>query len=351
MTDNDTGSPEAGRAAGTPSAPAPAHSSVRSATDAITSKLELEAIDGFSLRSFFSQVFSKHDPDEVEAMFTVGSRGTTPALNARMAELPNPWIFFRVLVGAVAVYCLFLTTWKQFGNLNVIPGLIMVGSFAVPFSVLILFFEINTPRNVSLVRLVQLVVAGGALSLLISLVLYDNLGFLGVFGASAAGIIEEIGKLAAVLFAMRLLPMSRYPYGLNALLFGAAVGTGFAAFESGGYALRIGLENGSAMLDNITLRGAMSPFGHIVWTAIATSAYWRARHEQKDFLSTVKSRRFLLLFSAPVALHFTWDLPFEGPFMVKFWVLGFIAWVIVISLIQSGLKEISARTSGAVVAA
>jgi RsiW-degrading membrane proteinase PrsW (M82 family) len=347
MTGIDEGSHDVGRG-DMPPKPAAPHSKVRSASDTITKKLGLETIEGFSLGSFFSQVFSKHDPEAIESMFTVGSRETTPALNSTMGELPNPWIFFRVLVGAVAVYLLFLMSWNRFGNVNVIPGLIMAGSFAVPFSVLILFFEINTPRNVSLVRLVELVVAGGALSLLISLVLYDKLGFLGVFGASAAGIIEEVGKLAAVLLVMRLLPMSRYPYRINALLFGAAVGTGFAAFESAGYALRIGLNDSSAMLDNITLRGAMSPFGHIVWTAIATSAYWRARQENKDFASTVQSRRFLLLFSASVALHFIWDMPFEGPFMVKFWVLGFVAWVIVISLIQSALKEISERAGTAV---
>jgi RsiW-degrading membrane proteinase PrsW (M82 family) len=350
MTGIDEGPQGVGRTGDTPPKPAVAHSKVRAASDTITEKLGLETIEGFSLPSFFSQVFSKHDPEAIESMFTVGSRETTPALNPQMGELPNPWIFFRVLVGAVAVYLLFLMAWNQFGNVNVIPGLIMAGSFAVPFSVLILFYEINTPRNVSLVRLMELVVAGGALSLLISLVLYDKLDFLGVFGASAAGIIEEIGKLAAVLLVMRLLPMSRYPYRINALLFGAAVGTGFAAFESAGYALRIGLNDSSAMLSNITLRGAMSPFGHIVWTAIATSAYWRARHENKDFASTVQSKRFLVLFSAPVALHFIWDMPFEGPFMIKYWVLGFVAWVIVISLIQSALREISERAAVAVVA-
>jgi RsiW-degrading membrane proteinase PrsW (M82 family) len=350
MTGMDAGPHDAGGTGAALPKPTTPHSKVRSASDAITERLGLDTIDGFSLGSFFSQVFSKHDPELVESMFTVGSRETTPALNPSMGELPNPWIFFRVLVGAVVVYLLFLMAWNQFGNVNVIPGLIMVGSFAVPFSVLILFFEINTPRNVSLVRLIQLVMAGGALSLLISLVLYDKLDFLGVFGASAAGIIEEIGKLAAVLLVMRLLPMSRYPYRINALLFGAAVGTGFAAFESAGYALRIGLNDSSAMLSNITLRGAMSPFGHIVWTAIATSAYWRARHENKDFASTVQSKRFLLLFAAPVALHFIWDMPFDGPFMVKFWVLGFVAWVIIFSLIQSALREISERAGAATVA-
>jgi RsiW-degrading membrane proteinase PrsW (M82 family) len=317
---------------------------IQSASDVITAKLGLDKIEGFSLKTFFSEVFSKHEPDEVENLFTVGTTLTTPQLHPNMANLPSPWLFFRVLVGALAVYFLFWLAWDNFRNLNVIPGLIIVGSFAVPFAILVLFYEINTPRNVSIVKVIQLLIVGGALSILFSLFLFEITPMLGVFGASAAGFVEEVGKLATVLFAIRFIPMQRYPYRLNALLFGAAVGAGFAAFESAGYALRIGLMNADEMLDNITLRGAMSPFAHIVWTAIASTAYWIARKENIDFQSTVSSKKFLTLFSAPVALHFVWNLPFEGPFMMKFWVLGFVAWVIIFSLIQSGLKEIAQLT-------
>ncbi len=317
---------------------------IQSASDVITAKLGLDKIEGFSLKTFFSEVFSKHEPDEVENLFTVGTTLTTPQLHPNMANLPSPWLFFRVLVGALAVYFLFWLAWDNFRNLNVIPGLIIVGSFAVPFAILVLFYEINTPRNVSIVKVIQLLILGGALSILFSLFLFEITPMLGVFGASAAGFVEEVGKLATVLFAIRFIPMQRYPYRLNALLFGAAVGAGFAAFESAGYALRIGLMNADEMLDNITLRGAMSPFAHIVWTAIASTAYWIARKENIDFQSTVSSKKFLTLFSAPVVLHFVWNLPFEGPFMMKFWVLGFVAWVIIFSLIQSGLKEIAQLT-------
>ena len=36
--------------------------------------------------------------------------------------------------------------------------------------------------------------------------------------------------------------------------------------------------------------------------------------------------------------------PFTGPFLLKFWVFGAIAWVIIFSLIQSGLREIAAMS-------
>lgn len=100
------------------------------------------------------------------------------------------------------------------------------------------------------------------------------------------------------------------------------------------------------MVDIITMRGAMSPFTHVVWTAIATSAYLSVRKDHGSIQDTIFDRRFFTLLSVPVALHFVWNLPFAGPFGIKFWILGFIAWVVVISLVQSGLKEIAQQTAG-----
>lgn len=332
------------------SAPPPASSQTsindlnfQSVSNAITSRLGLDHVEGFSLKSFLSDVFKGHDPNEVENIFSVGSIVTTPTLSEEMTKLPNPWIFFRVLVGALIAFGAFYYAWVSTGNLKVIPGLIIIGSFAIPIATLILFFEINTPRNVSLTRVIQLVAMGGGMSILLSLFLYDAFPFLGIFGASSAGIIEEAGKLATVLIAFKLISMERYPYLLNAILFGAAVGTGFAAFESAGYALEAGLSSGSEeMLSNIQLRGLMSPFAHIVWSAIATAAYWRVRKDVQNFQETFASPKFWVLMCVPMALHFVWNLPFEGPFMAKYIALGFAAWVVMISLVQTGINEVRA---------
>lgn len=320
-------------------------------SDEITRRFGLEKIEAFSVTEFFSQVLKKHDPDEVENIFSVGTPSTTPPLDASMGNLPNPWIFFRVLASTLLTYLVFYFGWEWFSNPNLIPGLIIVGSFAVPFSVIVLFFELNTPRNVSMMRVIQMVVAGGAISLIISLFLFTVTPMLGFLGAPAAGLVEECGKLCAVLLALRMVPSARYPYKLNGLLFGAAVGAGFAAFESAGYALRFGLQAGSdAMLDIITIRGAMAPFAHIVWTAITASTYLSVRKDKASFGETISDRRFYSLFLVSVGLHFIWNMPFQGPFWIKFWVLGFVAWVVVISLVQSGLKEIGSKVEGATAA-
>jgi protease PrsW len=324
-------------------------SSIQSVSDSITGKLGLDKIDGFSLSKFFSEVFRKHEPDEVERLIAVGTPETTPVPDASMGVMPNPWIFFRVLCGTVIAYIIFVVAWNSYQNLNLVPGLIILGSLAVPFSILILFLELNTPKNISIVKIIKLLMIGGALSLFVTLILFSKWEFLvTTFGASSAGIIEEIAKLAALLFVMRKVDNTRYKYRLNALLLGAAVGAGFAAFESAGYAFRFGLQYGpQAMLDIILLRGVLAPFMHIAWTAIAASAYWIARQHHNTVFETLTSTQFLKLFAIPVVLHFVWNynLPFQMNLYVKAAILGFIAWVVILSLVQSGLREMAELTA------
>jgi len=86
---------------------------------------------------------------------------------------------------------------------------------------------------------------------------------------------------------MNALPEISFKYRLNALLVGAAVGVGFSAFESAGYAFDTFLFESPAKFSetvshdavlNIHVRGILAPFTHIAWTAIAAAAYWYSKN-------------------------------------------------------------------------
>ncbi len=324
----------------------------QSAADTITRRLGLEKIEGFSLSKFFSEVFSKHAPDDLERQLAVGSPDTTPALNLKMGVMPSPWIFFRILSSTVILYFVFIFMFDKYKNAQMIPGIIMLGSFAVPFSVLILFFELNTPKNISISRVVRLLFIGAAISLLLTHMLLGPLNFLyTLWGGAAAGPVEESAKILTLLIALRAVERGRYPYRLNALLLGAAVGAGFAAFETMGYAIL--QENVGAMIENLNNRALVSPFMHVAWTAIAASAFWIARPQCRDTWTTLCSAKFLRLFSVPVALHFCWNYSMEHVVRTHptwYWpiagVMALVTGVVIISLIQSGLKEMSDIASG-----
>jgi len=312
----------------------------------VTSKLELDDIQSFSIAELFSNALKRHSQDEVESALSIGTLNSTPVLDESMTVLPHPWMFSKFLLIYITAFIIFLFLWNITENLNLIPALIVIGSFAVPVSMVIFFYELNTPKNISIYKTIYAVFIGGAVAILFTLVLYLTTGLDAILGPLGIGVIEELGKFAGVLFIMKKMGHQRYPYLLNALLLGSAVGAGFAAFESAGYAFNAlynsehpEVLNFGSMFLNIFLRGFLSPFAHILWTAIAASAFWMIR-ERKSLKGTVEHlRNPIKLLALSVGLHFLWDLDFME-FMLKDILLGIIAWIAVISIIQLGLKQI-----------
>jgi RsiW-degrading membrane proteinase PrsW (M82 family) len=66
----------------------------------------------------------------------------------------------------------------------------------------------------------------------------------------------------------------------DGIAFGAAVGFGFAAFETAGYAFNAVFTLGGLSLENLVetevLRGILTPVGHGLWTAILGGVLFRA---------------------------------------------------------------------------
>lgn len=314
-------------------------------SDRVADWAGVERLESFNLGDVFSEALKKHTSEEVEEYFTVGTPSTTPPIEKVNTGWPRPWMFLRTFLGAAFVYFIFVQAWKEFENINLVPGLIIVGSFAVPLSALIFFFEMNARQNVSLYQIIRLVFLGGIASMTISLIFFqigDSLE-LDWLGASLAGLVEEPGKLLALAIVVNA---ARYPYTLNGLLFGAAIGTGFAAFESAGYALYAGLYDADDMLDSIMLRGMLAPFGHIVWTAMCAGALWKVKGRRSFSFGMLKDPRFYRVFLIAVVMHMIWNSPIYLPFYLKYLVLGAAAWVIIFSLIQSGLKQIMTEKAG-----
>jgi RsiW-degrading membrane proteinase PrsW (M82 family) len=213
----------------------------------------------------------------------------------------------------------------------------MTGAFAVPLSVVFFFFEMNVLRNISVYQVFKAIIAGGLLSLITSLFGFQ-LFQLTWLGASSAGIIEETGKLLALLI---LYQRTQHRWILNGLLLGGAVGAGFAVFESAGYALRILVFDGpDAMFDNIWLRGLLSPGAHTAWTALVGAALWRARGDRPTSWSILEDARFLRVFAFAIGLHMIWNAPIQLPLFAKQIALTAVAWMAILGFVQSGLKQV-----------
>lgn len=341
--------------------------------DGINEKLNSFA-DNVSNSSWMSKMFGRHSPDEVEAVFMVGTSETTPSLDSIEARFPCPWVFFRMLFCLILLYIAFLLLYGLFDNFKFIPAQFFVGAFAVPISVLCLFFELNILRNVSVYRVARFVFVGGVLSLFYSMLMY--LFHLEESTIFWAGPIEEFGKLLAMIvvaegsgklksssiLGVLGLPFDlligkgvasgkQYKWILNGLLFGASVGVGFAVFETMGYAfeaffavLSVGGSFNDAvsiMQQNIFNRGVLSPFCHVVWSAICGGALWSVRNDGEWHWHRLLHLRLLAFVVVASFLHGLWDVACSDP-NAYFWFagIGLMAWVIVFMQIRSGIKQV-----------
>ncbi len=279
--------------------------------------------------------------EDIEEVFTAGTVRTTPAISEIPSSWPTPRVFWRILAGAVGTYVLLRLGYTQFANPNFIPGMIVIGSFVVPLAVVVLLFELNTPRNVSVYQVGKLLLFGGALSLILTSVLAQVLPGSGVgqpVPALLTGVIEETGKALALLLVVR---SRRYPFQINGVLFGAAIGAGFAGFESAGYAFNSQTVQG--VFDSIWTRGILAPGGHVIWAAMVGSAIWKVKGDRPFEFAMLVHPDVIRRWAIAVVLHGLWDmdlLPRIVPWWAKLAVLIVVGWYLVFAILKQALAEI-----------
>lgn len=295
------------------------------------------------LRKLFGKIFVSHSRQESEEIFVCGTATTTPRLSIADTAWPQPWLFSRIFLAFAVAFAMLHFCCVTFENLNAYPGTIILGSFLVPIAVFVFFFELNTPKNVSFFNTIKIFLVGGCASLLFTLFLFEfvEVEELDYWGAILVGVVEEIGKLAIVAFFIYQEKDAKYT--VNGLLIGAAVGAGFAAFESAGYAFRILLGAGyDAMIDNILLRAVLAPGGHVVWAAMSGYGIMLAKGAKPFSFNCLTSAAFLKVFWMPVAMHSVWDMPIDLETSVPVIQIGLclLAWVVIFVMINNCLEQI-----------
>ena len=301
-----------------------------------------------SLKDLFSEVFHKHEKVEKDELFIYGTEHTTPLESQMSSTWPKPWLYSRVFALFAIVFGSLYILARVFGNEIALPGLMFIGALAVPFATIIFFFEVNAPRNISIFDTVKIFFVGGMISLIATMIIATVFpsGDLDYTGATIVGITEEIAKLVPIIIYVKKRDSK---YILNGLLIGAAVGGGFAVFETAGYAFSALWEDKSmtSMMITIFLRGYLAIGGHVIWAAIEGAALCAVKQDKPFEFKMLFNIRFLAYFIIPVILHSLWDCPLGGNFIVFDFVFLFqigltiIAWAVALLLISKGLNQIS----------
>ena len=295
-----------------------------------------------TFKDLFKNTFKKHTEEELDSVFVCGSKDTTPALKDIDPKNASAWVYFKILIFFLIAYIPVRIGFISYGNANFLPAMIMLAAFAVPVTILIFFFEINLFRNIPFYKVMKYFILGGGLSLILAILFFSldfNTDITTYFGALMVGLIEEVAK--ATIVAIFLFKSKKSNYILDGLLIGAAVGAGFAAFETAGYILRYGLSNGlGTMLQVIKLRGFLAPGGHVAWAAIEGAALMYVKGFEKLDKKHLNDKRFLLICLIPIVLHGVWDMPIKTPYYLLQIVLTVLAWLVIIYFINLGLKQV-----------
>jgi len=293
------------------------------------------------LRDLVINVFKKHTLEERENTFICGTSKTDPKEGEICSKWPKPWLFSRVFILFAATFIGLVALLRVFRNILAFPGIIFIGALAIPFSLLIFFWEVNAPRNINIFDVVKIFFFGGISSLLITMILNRavTIGEVDYFGAIMIGIIEEVAKFVVIAYYLR---GSKRKYILNGLLLGAAVGAGFAVFETAGYVFAYGFQI-PIMMRIIYTRGILAFGGHIVWAAMSGAALAMVKKENRLEIKHLLNIKFLKYFIMAIVLHAIWDMPISNTSELPFaqGILTMIAWVAVLILISAGLKQIS----------
>lgn len=200
-------------------------------------------------------------------------------------------------------------------NPNLAPSLVLLGAATVPAAFLTFLYGRRLPYTVGAGAVAVAALLGGVAGSTAAGVLeYDTQHALGTLPTVGIALIEEACKLLVVLGALIVL---RRRTTADGLLIGVAVGAGFAALETMGYAVTTLLNSHDDVLDALDVlawRGLFSPAGHMAWTGIAAAALYAAARSGWARRRTAVA---VAAFAVAVGLHTAWDATRLMPVMAS----------------------------------
>ena len=211
--------------------------------------------------------------------------------------------WWKILLTGIVLYVTATLLLARSGAPALVPTVLVLGAFLPPLSVAAFLYERGALPASLLPILALSFLAGGAIGSVVAQLLEPRLPpTLGLSATLVVGLGEELAKLVAIAW---LLGRREYGSMLHGILFGAAAGTGFAAFESMGFALTVLQLHGdvAVMGRELVARGVLAPLVHGTWAAIIGGVLWRESRGVRVRIS----RPVWLAFIGVVVFHGLWE--------------------------------------------
>jgi protease PrsW len=192
--------------------------------------------------------------------------------------------WLRAFLIGLLLFIITIVVMYSTGNVNLYPTVILIGNFLVPVVFVAFLYDHQHLSRLTPETVAACFVVGGVLGVLGASILEtllvpvpsNPMQGLSFTSALLVGLIEEGCKILVVVLLAR---RRNHTSEMDGLLLGGAVGMGFAALESTGYAFTsFLLSKGQveASIATTILRGLVAPFGHGIWTALLGAVLFRA---------------------------------------------------------------------------
>jgi protease PrsW len=220
----------------------------------------------------------------------------------RTRQLHLRWVV--VLIMGSALYVAVFSALVGTQNPLYVPSLVLVGAAVVPVTFTTFVSDLRRQSGLTFAQLVVAAALGGVIGTVVAGSLeFETLHTLGSLPMLGIGLIEESAKLSVPVVILAW----RQPRPWDGLVLGVAVGSGFAALETMGYAF-VALIQSGGHLGSVThlllVRSLAAPGGHAAWTGLSCAALFAIRSSRQRWLGWA---RFLIVFAGVIVLHATWD--------------------------------------------
>ena len=314
--------------------------------------------------NLIAYVFCIHSGKEIDEI-SASRKATIADMNGLW---PRPWLYSRVLFIFVLSFSMLYACWVVEGKgeySTLLPGMTIIGTLAFPLSMLIFFFECNKFRSISLLSVLRYFLIGSCVSIVITFIFtfLFNIGLetrvsvpieirkaLGLWYKTIrpfywvdshpaipmliAVLFEEFGK--TLIIYIFLMHYRQQCYILQGMLIGAAVGAGFAVFESAGYAMA----GNTDIIGSILTRGLMSPACHTAWGALIGGGTMLINRGVLKYKFLINPK-FSALYLFVCLLHFAWNYLLDTNYTLNHNLqLSVFTWFLLLMLLWAGVLQI-----------
>ena len=293
------------------------------------------------LKYFVLESVKPRTLDEYACIFSRGMSGSSNglpragALPQRVERVTVPWLWLRVLAFGLIAFSFMVLAFRLGGGATDLMAAALYGALPFNLAVLVFFYELYPKRDLSLLFLIFVLLAGGGAScVLVSLgyAAVDPYPFMDNEWTSLVftAVWEEFAKAVAAIGVILHLK-NKNP--LWCFLIGFAVGTGYSYLEDLGYIYAYSRGGNTLWVVLMSVgRGLSCACSHAPWTGIICWAFAYFKNPFSNF-------RFWLVSLVSVVLHYFADVPFfiEELMFLKGLNFGWLIEIVVVGAIWAAV--------------